>query len=271
MISTHYTLETYNVAKECLGGNEHYEQEYTVKVDPNVFESYVHGTKCAPGIYSRALRTISSERAPKDSIDTQLICWKVLENANYNADPKSDSVFTLLEKWLTKEESCLLEGQLRSALKDDASDSALNSQIPQWQKSGIYKGGMQPLALLLLQRHTLLSATRSRHTALIDLKQLPSGPFQVTVRLWVKPELASVAKKVASLVSCIDANTMSWASVAENSPKNAPLIELSRSFKSSKAYLEEVIEPEDFTKDLLLDLLVRIIASKYAQNYWVRK
>ncbi len=265
--TTHYTLESYNISQDVLGSCERCEIDCTVKALPSLFTLFRHGSK-DNAVYSRALKTIDQAHLPKLVPDTNLVSWSQLNEKVPDYDLKTVNAFDLLERTLTAEEKGLLLNRLKEVLSNAQSVDERTKAL--WLKCGLYKPESSELTLLLLQRNTLLNASRTQYTVALDETLFPKERFSVTTCLWVPKNYLTVARKVASLLHTVDSSRLISCSLEKSSSKNSPAMQITKFYESAKHYLGEVFtqDVEDPTRDVLLDLLIQITASKSTQNYW---
>ncbi|MCE5293916.1 MAG: hypothetical protein LLF94_04825 [Chlamydiales bacterium] len=255
-----YTLEVYTINPRVLGPDEHYEKECIVRVPPNLFDLYYHGSR-RDNAYSRAVKSICASKMPLMPDGVQLVCWQPLE-CTFDCNPKHESVLKILERIFTAAEKALLEQAQVLPQRNDA-------MVAMWKRIGLYDEGMGELPLVLLQRNHERTSSRKKVACEFEEISLPEKNFSVTTRIWVKPEFIEIAKKVATLITHID--TRYAASIPEPKYSNqpSPTLQLERLYDSPKAYIETQKNiTDDMSLDITLDLLIRLISTKSTRNYW---
>ncbi len=241
------TIESYNISAHLRHSLERFQKDHTVAAHPQMFALYRHGTK-ANIVHSRMVKTVEVESLPALSPDENFFCWMQIDGTIADYESKIQSGLDLLDRILSSAEKALLCTQITDC-KDVPSE----------------------LGELLLQRNQDLQEKRSRYTVVLDASALPSRRFSTTTNLWIRPDLIAIAKKVASILSCIDSSRMCSYTLEQHSSKDAPSLQITKAYESAAIYQKDLFarDLEDPSRDILLDLLIQVLATKSTQNYWV--
>ncbi len=232
-------------------------------IHPSWLNCYYHGS-CGKPLASRTLHPISAKSYETSVSNTDRLYWEQLDYQVKEFSPKRETALSYLAKNLSTEEQALLSNRLRSLLKERAAEDVLAATKRTWERAGLFQEEIsRPLSLLLLQRERQLAELRSKT---FILGELPSGSFSVSTELSIGLEALPVAKKIAALLVKIDPQRTVFIA---NDNQGQPTMQINRIYTKEEYLPSCQKDLEDISRDICLDLLLRVLAKDYTRNYWL--
>jgi len=218
--------------------------------------------------------SLKTEKVEAVASKKMWVCWKTEHQGKawtpemYIHEPyksKRNHLADDLNEELSEDFLQQLEDVLEKTLGDLAQKDALEKlRMPNWGT----KYCESRLAFLIEQRNRNWPKERD-HTLRWHEDYYEEPPFTVSYQVWIAPELAELAKKIAAFICKIDPSRNFFVAVKEQSDEDCPTLKLSRTFNSKHEYSTFLTNKLNNNHKLKVALdILELLTNKFTRQYW---